>query len=148
MTGFAIVRDTREQKPWDFAADVAIVDAALPAGDYAPLGAETRCAVERKSLADWIGSITWERERFKRELAKLKSYEFAAVVIEANMADVYAREYRSQVHPNAVLGSAIAVTLDFCPVIWAGNREHGANLCARLLRRFWDKRVNVEVEAA
>ncbi len=145
---FAIAFDTREQLPWSFSDEIRVTRATLAAGDYAPVGAETRCAIERKSLADFIGSITHERERFKRELAKLAAYEFAAVLIEANVADVEERRYRAQVHPNSVLGSAVAITTDFVPVIWAGDRANAAALCARFLRCFWTTHVLSTTEAA
>jgi DNA excision repair protein ERCC-4 len=146
--GFALVCDTREQTPWDFPEDVRIVRAALPAGDYAPVGGEQRCAIERKSLADYLASITGERERFKRELERLKGYDFACVLVEAHLEEVTARRYRANVHPAAVLGTTAALTLDYCPVLFVGDRRHAADMALRLLRRFWEKHLRTSPEAA
>ena len=55
---------------------------ALPAGDYSLEGRETEFAVERKSLADFVQTVIRDRERFRKELLRLKTYRRACVVIE------------------------------------------------------------------
>jgi DNA excision repair protein ERCC-4 len=144
---FTIVVDSREQVPWTF-DETPTVRAALRAGDYSIVGAEERIAIERKSLDDFVGSITWGRDRFKRELEKLSAYEFACVIIEGNVEDVHGRKYRSEAHANSVIGSAVAIGFDFVPVIWAGNRAHAADIALRILRRFWAKRMTASGEVA
>lgn len=91
-----VVIDTREQKPFGFdglRCDVAdgggpltvpTVRGTLKSGDYSLLGYETAVAVERKSLDDLYGTLGQGRERFERELVRLSSYRFAAVVIEGD----------------------------------------------------------------
>lgn len=140
--------DTREQLPWSFAPHVQTARVTLAAGDYSIVGAEHRIAVERKSLSDYLGSITYGRERFKRELAVLAGYEAAFVIIEANFGDIDDMCSRSRVHPNSVFGTTVAITLDYCPVLWAGDRRRAAELCFRLLKRFYDKRIAPQTEAA
>jgi ERCC4-type nuclease len=135
---FGVAVDSREQRPWVFGDSVPVLTKALAAGDYAPLGFESQCVIERKSIGDFVGCVTWQRERFVRELERLQSYRFACVIVEANICDVYARRYRSRVHPNSVVGSAVAFSVDYSvPVFWASNPEHAADLALRILKRWW-----------
>ncbi|MGA2451594.1 MAG: ERCC4 domain-containing protein [Polyangiaceae bacterium] len=142
--------DTREQIPWDFGPHVQTARVTMAAGDYSIVGLETRIAIERKSLADYKGSITFGRERFKRELEILATYEAAFVIVEANLGDIYLDDRHSSVHPNSVFGTTVALTLDYVPVLWAGSRPKAAEYCYRLLKRFWEKRIapTLAVESA
>ncbi|WP_438014900.1 ERCC4 domain-containing protein [Sorangium sp. So ce315] len=149
LADLVVVVDTREQRPWRFPEDVATVRAALPAGDYSVQGFETRIAIERKELGDFVACCTHERERFKRELEKLRAYDFAAVIVEANLADVAAGCYRSRATPQSIIGSAAAITLDYCPVLFASDREEAARFARLLLTRFARKaREAAPMEAA
>lgn len=97
---------------------------ALPAGDYSVAGLEVAVAVERKSLDDFVSTVIHSRERFRKELQKLADYRAACVVVEAGVLDVLLHRYRSDAHPNAVLGSALSIILDFrVPVFFCSNRQ-------------------------
>ena len=67
--------DTREQKPLRF-SHLPAESATLYTGDYSVRGLEEVFAVERKSLADLAGSLTRERDRFMREMHRLRGYRF------------------------------------------------------------------------
>jgi DNA excision repair protein ERCC-4 len=131
-----LVVDTREQRPWRFPDDVVTVRACLPAGDYSVVGLETRIAIERKELGDFVNCCTHERERFKRELEKLHAYDFAAVIVESNLVDIGAGVYRSRATPQSIIGTAAAITLDYCPVLFASDRVEAARYARVLLTRF------------
>lgn len=120
-----IVIDTREQEPYSFDSRlVAAVRRALPAGDYSVEGMEERVAVERKSLDDFVSTVIHARRRFRAELQKLAGYRAVCVVVEASVADVLLQRYRGEAHPNAVVGSALSIVLDFgVPVFFCGNRQ-------------------------
>lgn len=60
--------------------------ATLREGDYSARGLEGRVAIERKSVSDLVGSLTHGRERFVRELERLATYDFKAIVIEGSLA--------------------------------------------------------------
>jgi ERCC4-type nuclease len=135
---FAVVTDTREQRPYTFPPDVPIVVEKLDAGDLSLFGAESRVAIDRKALGDFVACCTWERERFTRELERLASYDFAAVVVEASLLDVRAKVYRAKVAPAVVVASAASFAVRYgVPVYFAGDREASADFCHRLLRSFW-----------
>jgi len=132
---FTIVIDTREQTPFCF-GDWPTAPGTLASGDYSIQGLETRAAIERKSLSDLCACVTHERERFERELLRLRGYPVRAVVIEAELSEVMAGRYRSQVKPAAILGSCAAWQVRYgVPFHCAGT--HGAALCLALLRHTW-----------
>ena len=120
-----IIIDTREQEPYSFDPRLAAaVRRALPAGDYSIEGMETQVAVERKTLDDFVSTVIHGRRRFREELRKLAAYRAACVVVEAGLADILQRRYQGGAHPNAVLGSALSIILDFgIPVFFCANRQ-------------------------
>ena len=132
-----IVIDSREQRPWRFPADVEPMPGSLDTGDYSLAGLEHLAAIERKSLADFCGCCGRERDRFQRELQRLKAYKCRAVIIEATMGDVAAHRYRSKIAPASVLGSAAAWQTRYgTPFVWAENREQAAHYALLILRGF------------
>lgn len=143
-----LVIDSREQRPWDFGEDVETVRATLYAGDYSIEGFETRVAIERKSLDDFVACCTRERQRFERELVRLASYDFAAVIVEADVGDIAAHRYVSRASPSSVIGSAVAFTIDHVPVMFGGRRELAARLGLRFLQKFHERQIRAEKAAA
>ena len=85
---FDITIDTREQTPWSF--DPVLVKTrrgTVPTGDYCVTG-DLDFAVERKSLNDFIGTISTGWERFKREIFRARSRSFhMPVIVEARFTD-------------------------------------------------------------
>jgi len=99
-----VVIDTREQTPLVF-TNLPSVPGTLTSGDYAPRGLEHLCAIERKSAADLVASVTHERERFERELHRLRGMRFARVIVTASRESIASGLYRSNANPRAVLAS-------------------------------------------
>jgi len=120
-----IVIDTREQEGYSFDSRLAAtVRRALPAGDYSVAGLEGVVAVERKSLDDFVSTVIHSRARFRKELRKFSGYRAACIVVEAGVLDVLQGRYRGEAHPNAVLGSALSIILDFrVPVFFCSSRQ-------------------------
>ena len=145
-----VVIDTREQLPYRFApARVEVTRAGLASGDYSLLGFEARVAVERKTVDDFVGSITVGRERFLRELDRLRKYECAAVVIEGSLADLHEHRYRSLATTASVLGTAWALHCRYVPLVFAGSRELGVLATEGILRRWYtDEQKRLELAAA
>ena len=104
--------DTREQCPLDIKAYPTEI-ATLPVGDYGISGfsdwQNPAFIVERKSLSDLISSLTQGRERFMREVEKMRQFRFAAIVIEATEAEVAAGQYGSKATPQSILQSLAAI---------------------------------------
>ncbi len=137
MNSFVIVQDSREQAPWIFPEGQIVEAGTLDTGDYSIKGVETLASIERKSLSDLIGCVTSERERFTRELLRLRSYRCKAVIIEGTLQDILEHRYRSATAPEAVLGSVSAWSVRYeISFVFAGNAEGGSRYCISLLKNF------------
>jgi len=136
-----VVIDTREQQPYVFdAARVVSVRRALPVADYSLEGYESSVAVERKSLEDFIGTVIRARGRFEVELGALREFERRCVVVEASLEDIEAHRYAADVHPNALLGAAVAIAVDFdIPVYFCSNRQLACHFTERFLCRYHER---------
>jgi DNA excision repair protein ERCC-4 len=133
-----IIVDTREQRLLCFGASVETRRACLPVGDYSCEGHELEWAIERKSLDDYVQSITHQRDRFFRELEKLAKYDFARIVVCDSIEAIANHHYTSMAHPNSVLGTSYAIEVDLgIPIWWAGDEEHGAIYVQGALSRLW-----------
>ena len=134
-----IITDSREQLPYNFQGyDVQVVRAGLPAGDYSLPGAESLAAIERKSLDDLIGCLlAKQRDRFERELARLRPYHVAAVVVESTWEDIARGRYTSNMHPQAALQSTLALQVRYSiPFMMCGSREGGQYVTHGLLAKY------------
>ena len=77
--GFSIYIDTREQMPLviDYPTEVK----GLKFGDYAINDPENKCYVERKSISDFIGTMSGGYERFCREIERSIAAEANLIVL-------------------------------------------------------------------
>ena len=137
MEPITIIADTREQLPYAFENRwAATIRRALPAGDYSVKGWETSLAVERKTLEDFVHSVIRDRNRFKKELAKLSEYPHACVVVEASLTDVLLVRYPSGAHPNSVFGAVVSICIDHgVPVYFCGDRQTARRFTQEFLLR-------------
>ena len=128
-----VVIDSREQTPWQF-ENLPSELATLDTGDYSIRGLTHLVSVERKSLDDLLGCVGRERDRFKRELQRLRAYRFRCLIIEASYADIERGEWRSKIQPSHVIGSLAAWTAQFSlPVMLAGDHESAARFVEKYL---------------
>lgn len=98
------------------------------------LGWEDRIAIERKSLQDMIACVTYERDRFKRELERLLAYKHRALVIEAHMSQVLLKQYSGQANPRAILNSIHSFGLQAnMYVAWVGAHSVAGKEVAEML---------------
>lgn len=142
-SSFSIVIDTREQKPYDFAGVCRSTRETLPTGDYSIAGAQRRFCVERKSADDAYQSFTKDRERFVRELERMATYDYAAIVLEF--------DYASKPPPHVVfvsresiVGSVVAWSVRYGVHVWfASGRAGGRDVVVRLARA-WQQRQRHE----
>jgi DNA excision repair protein ERCC-4 len=136
-----VVVDTRESRPYLFDSSVVEVRrAALAAGDYSLVGSETRVAIERKSLDDFVNTLIHARDRFRAELDILQTYDYAAIVIEANVDDLLAGRYESDAAPAALFGIWCSIITDRrIPAYFLSDRQTAQfavqQMLARLHRR-------------
>lgn len=123
-----IIQDTREQKPWDFRPHQAVVEIAkLDTGDYSIKGMESKVCVERKSVHDFVNTIIHSKKRFSAEMDRMRLIPHRIIVVEGTLREINKHQYRSMVHPNAVLGMSNFITVNTgTPVIFADDAEMAA----------------------
>lgn len=128
-----IVVDSREKCPWTF-CNLRSISGSLSAGDYSLENLTHLISIERKSLDDLLACIGRERDRFKRELQRLRGYRFRCLVIEASYSDLERGEWRSQLKPSHVLGSLAAWTVQYSLPIWlAGDHQAAGRFAEKFL---------------
>lgn len=160
---FVILRDSREQHPFDFQglyADAVQHHRLLTVpvewrclgnnmGDYAIDGLVGRCHVERKSVEDCQSTVLgWgpRRENFERELANLNAMQFGAVVVEGTLGaclssmPAYGKKSVSE-NRKAFFRSVLAWQQRFSGVHWVfcDDRRLAEVVTFRMLDRFYQE---------
>jgi len=82
----AVLVDDREKLPYEFGGSsmVTLRRVRLATGDYSIEGHEREVAVERKSRADYINSITSGYSRFAEEMKRLSAFRYRCIAVECN----------------------------------------------------------------
>lgn len=135
MTRPTILIDNREQRPWTFPADqFDVLPATLATGDYTIETLGSRIAIERKGLGDLVNTIIHDWLRFRKELNRLMTFDYAAIIVEADISDVMEKRYESDTHPNSVIGKCHAIHVDTgVPVLFWGSRKYCEPAVHRLM---------------
>jgi ERCC4-type nuclease len=121
-----IIVDTREQTPLVF-PNLPSRQGTVTSGDYSIAGAEELFAIERKSVADLVACcVGANRDRFERELHRLRGYRFARLLIIGTEAEIESGRYRSHISPKAVLHTVRAFEARYIPVVWEPTPERAA----------------------
>ena len=137
-----VVVDTREQAPYDFAgascyAGTVVEQGSLSTGDYSLKGLEHLCAVERKSLPDFVACLGRERDRFVKELERGRGMECFAVVVEGDFASLAHHDYRGQLDAHSACQSVASFVARLrVPVLFAGSRLGGQYATWSILRQY------------
>lgn len=131
-----IIVDTREKTPPPFDLLIKTIPGKLQTGDYSILNLEHLVRVERKSLGDLVMSCGRERERFDRCIERLRGFQLAMLVIEARESSVELKQYRGEMHPNAILGAVHSWRAKGINIDWAGDAPTAAIHISRTLFAF------------
>jgi ERCC4-type nuclease len=130
-----IVVDTREPwpHPWTrwLPDHVQLERGTLDTGDFALAGLPDGAVVERKTVSDFLGCMTSNRERFERELARSRYCGRFIIIVEGGLLDCL-RE-RGGLSEASLLGTVAAFSRRYAPIIFAGSERYAAELCWRFL---------------
>ncbi len=132
LTDCRVVIDTREQLPWDL-QPLQVTRGTLSTGDYGLYDFPSAISIERKELSDFIGCCGHGRERFQRELDRLRAYESHSVIIEASWQHLEAGEWRSKIKPQSVLQSISSWLSQGHNIVLAGDRQMAERIARSML---------------
>jgi ERCC4-type nuclease len=138
-----VIVDTREQMPFEFIGYPVITKCAtLATGDYSLAGFTDRLCIERKSLGDLASCMTIGRERFERELERMREFECAAVVVEEPLANIQKGAYRSHLKVQSFFQSILSMTFRYkVPFFFGQNRTHAQNIAFNCMRHFYNHQL-------
>ena len=144
--------DSREQRELPVHLFLPVRVKALQSGDYsvaAPdqpegIGLEMDFAIERKSLEDLVGRVTRDRDRFERELHRLRGFAFARLLVTSHPSVLMAHKYRSGVKPSTILASLSAFEIRYSvPVIWIPDEVEAARWVCRTAWFYWREKARL-----
>lgn len=136
-----VIVDTREQTPWDL-SPLKMTTGTLEVGDYSlSCLPKHELAIERKSLEDFISCCAGERERYERQLLRLRGCRYGLVVVECSWNQLEFGQWRSKVTPKSVTGSVLGWMAEGVPFLFAHDHKRASELVRRYLyilaRRRW-----------
>lgn len=149
---FTIIIDNREKTPYSFSGFktdanqsnkeliVPIKRAYLPTGDYSIEGLEDVVTIERKTKADLFSTLGGNLERFRREIIRMTSYAYAAVVIESTWESIINEPPAYSRFPvKSVFRAACRWTVRYqVPMLAIDNRRIAEAWVLRSLQEFWE----------
>lgn len=151
-----IIIDSREQAPWAWAPSDAVTEMhALVAGDYAlasdcePIKGRdalaVRFAIERKSLDDFLGTISSGWDRFQRELTRMESFPARVVIVEGDFSACCFSQgdgcisppphNHPGLSPSFVARRISELTMAGVSVLMCGDSQLAAGMAYRIFRR-------------
>ncbi|MDZ7689158.1 MAG: DEAD/DEAH box helicase [Halobacteriales archaeon] len=134
-----VIADQRETKSkvvreLDSSEDIDVELETLEVGDYV---LSDRVAVERKSVDDFLDTLTGGRSLFDQMGDLSSSYARPLLVLEGERQQLYA----TGVHPNAVRGALASVVVDYgVPVLFTADQEETAETLGVVARREQEER--------
>ena len=149
IPNFKIIIDNREQTPLPFSPAVPTRRGTLYPGDYSIEGYTRSWAVERKSIADLIGSLIGHkrltdgtrrnnRDRLIEELTTMRGFDFAAVIVTGPRYAIEGHQYQSRVEPANVMGMIASIeALTGVPFVFYDSPEEAARWVATEALHYW-----------
>ncbi len=133
-----ILKDTREQRGWDWEADedfAGVRHQGLKTGDYSLEGLEEIVTIERKGSADELyANFTQDKKRLFAEFERMREYEYKFIIVEESLEDIlnphnyYVNKSKKnkrspKMPPAVVMKHLLEATLEYgIHVIYCGDR--------------------------
>lgn len=145
-----IAFDTREQTPWIWPpSEASTTRMTLDTGDYALVDdvddGIPAFAIERKSLDDYLGTISSGWKRFCREIDRMDGWPMKVIIVEGELAQVCYRSAELAIHapehahyrlsPAFVMLRTAELTARGVSVMFAGDPSYAAHLALAILRQ-------------
>lgn len=145
--GGVIGIEDREHLPFRF-GELPTVRRHYKTGDYSFYDRDRDysdvAAIERKSLVDFVQSLTHGRDRFEAEMERMAPLERKLILVEASYSDIVNHWYPTQAGPTAIIGSIAAIHARWgVPTLFGESREG-----AEYLARIWILKTHKRLRAA
>lgn len=165
---FTIVVDTAEQQPFKFTGITADSDSQYrtyivktvhrslgrhpdSTGDYSIEGYEGVIGIERKSVQDFVATVTefgegGRLERFRDECQRLSEMDASAIVIEGSLSDVLDvddshRKLTASKLKKIVFRLVVALTVDYqVPIMFCDSRPLAERFTFRFFEKYWKRK--------
>lgn len=147
FSNFHIIVDTREQQPWEFENMVKSCE-KLDTGDYSLKGLEHMLCIERKkSVSEVANNIT--ESRFKDVIARMKTFQYAFLLLEFELDDVLAYPVGSNVPkkmwdklkitPKFILKHLVELqVLHNIKVLFCGSSSSAERMALSIMRKVYE----------
>ena len=145
---FTIIRDTREQIPWEFHYEHTVAEeiGTLKTGDYAVKGLEDKLCIERKGcIEEFANNLGREFTRFSKELIRMDKYPHAFIVCEFPLKDLIEYPFHNhnarlqqiaKIGGKYLLKQIMEIQLDHkVKIMFCSNRFYAQQLALSLMKR-------------
>lgn len=130
-----IIKDTREQNGYVF-EDHNVIVRKLETGDYSLENFESIITIERKQLFELYGNFGKDRERFLKEIERMRNIPYKFLIIEGNLDKFLEGNKFSKLSTKCLVGSLISLIFKHnIHIVFAGNKELAENITMNILRK-------------
>ena len=149
---FIIIRDTREQTPWDFKYEKTVAEeiGTLKTGDYAIKGLENKLCIERKGcIEEFANNLGREFSRFSKELIRMDEFSHSFIICEFPLKDLIEFPYH---RPNQKLQQISKITGKYLlklileiqlkhnvKIMFCENKYYANKTALSLMKRIYEK---------
>lgn len=141
-----VIIDTREQTPWCFdPTQVSASIGTLRTGDYALAGDDGFC-IERKTLDDFLGTVSSGWGRFVKELERAREkMPLMPIIVEGSLSDccfgqtpdVSPNHNHPNLSPGFVMKRVAECAMQGGAVMWCENADYASGVATVMLRERW-----------
>jgi ERCC4-type nuclease len=145
---FIIIRDTREQTPWEFYYEHTVAEeiATLKTGDYTVKGLEDKLCIERKGcIEELANNLGRDFARFSKELIRMDQFPHSFIICEFPLKDLIEFPFHrpnnklqktSKISGNYLLKQIMEIQLKHnVKVIFAGSKYFANKSALSLMKR-------------
>jgi ERCC4-type nuclease len=149
---FTIIRDTREQTPWDFTFEHTVAEelGTIKTGDYAVKGIEDKLCIERKGcIEEFANNLGKEYARFKRELVRMDEFPHSFIICEFPLKDLMEYPFHnnntklqqtSKISGKYLLKIMLEIQLDHkVKIIFCGSKFYAIRTALSLMKRIHER---------
>lgn len=149
---FTIIRDTREQTPWDFTFEHTVAEelGTIKTGDYAVKGIEDKLCIERKGcIEEFANNLGKEYARFKRELIRMDEFPHSFIICEFPLKDLMEYPFHnnntklqqtSKISGKYLLKIMLEIQLDHkVKIIFCGSKFYAIRTALSLMKRIHER---------